>query len=412
MPLSPRARRWLPVLAVALALIVVAAWWIDRQLEPRRLTTLVLAQAGKSLGLQLGFSGEPEYALKPEPRLLIPGLTVRGPDGKLFLSADRAEISLPWSTIKGDAPVITRIELERPRLDLAGLQRWLATRPEKPFELPTLSKGIVVVDGTVIGDGYRLESLHASLPRLKTGEPAELAARGRFERADTQVDFDATVALPTPGLRSAYSLDANGALQRKPQPLKFALTSKGRYDIVDAASTVVVDSMAVKGDSPIPGFSAQGKLVLAKRLGFDINAMLTQWPKEWPALPEPLASEKGGLPVSMSYLGAKDLSGPVSLRVERGETLLDARLRVAEVLAWVDAPVGSPLPPLVGTLKTPRLVFGGVEMEGVEVEVRADELPPTESEGGARPESENVRQKPASAAGPAAGAVQAPGGAL
>lgn len=412
MPLNPRARRWLPILAVAVALLVVAAWWVDRQLEPRRLTALVLDQAGKKLGLQLGFSGKPDYALKPEPRLLIPKFTVRGPDGKLFLSAELAEISLPWSTIKGDAPVITRIELDRPVLDVAGLQRWLATRPEEPFELPTLTRGLVVVDGTVQGDGFRVAGLHASLPQLKTGDATRLMARGHFEKGETRVDFDSTIAVATPGLRSSYSLKASGALQRKPEPLKFLLASTGRYDFGEAATTVELDSLSVSGDAPIPGITGTGKVVLAQRLGMDLNAVLSKWPREWPALPEPLASEGGGLPLQLSYLGEKDFSGPVSLRVQRRDTLLDAQLRVAEVLEWMDAPPGSPLSPVTGTLTTPRLVFDGVELEGVEVEVVRDDVEETaESSAGAGPSAAArpaPQAKSASAAKPADAGRQAP----
>jgi hypothetical protein len=417
MPISPRARRWLPILAVAIALIAVATWWVDRQLEPQRLTALVLDQAGRKLGLQLGFSGEPDYALKPEPRLLIPLFTVRGPDGKLFLSAQRAEISLPWSTIKGDAPVITRIELERPVLDVAGLQRWLATRPEEPFELPTFSRGIVVVDGTIQGDGFRISALHASLPQLKTGDATELKARGRFERGDTRLDFDSTTALATPGLRSAYSLNASGVLQRQPQALKFALDSTGSYDFGDAATTLVLDSLAVSGDAPIPGITGKGKLVVAQRLGMDLDAVLSKWPREWPALPEPLASEGGGLPLKLSYLGEKDLSGPVSLHVERRDTLLDAEMRVREVLDWIDGPPGSPLSPVFGTFRTPKLVFDGVELEGVEVEVVRDVVgePGAAAESSAGADSDAAarlaaRAKSTVAEKPAAASKQAPGG--
>ena len=114
------------------------------------------------------------------------------------------------------------------------------------------------------------------------------------------------------------------------------------------------------------------------------------------------------MPVELSYLGEKDLSEAMSLKVERGDTALDARLRIAEVIDWVDAAPGSPLPPMVGTLKTPKLVFDGVELEGVEIEVKADEpveVPDVPLDGDA-----TVR-KSASAAKPAGGSVQAPVGA-
>ena len=93
-PLTKRGRRWLIAASIFAALLAFAGWWIDRQLEPRRLTALVLDKAGTSLGLRLAFSGEPDYAFKPEPRLLIPNLQVRSKtNGKVFLSAARVEIS-------------------------------------------------------------------------------------------------------------------------------------------------------------------------------------------------------------------------------------------------------------------------------------------------------------------------------
>ena len=130
MAVSRRGRRWLLALLVLGLLLAVAGWWIDRQLEPKHLTELVLKQVGESLQLDLRFDGEPDYAFEPEPRLLIPNFSARSTDGRLFLSAKRVEISLPWSTITGDDPVITRIELDQPVLDLPGLRHWQSQRPQ------------------------------------------------------------------------------------------------------------------------------------------------------------------------------------------------------------------------------------------------------------------------------------------
>ena len=112
MPLSPRARRWSKVAAVFVVVALVLAWWVNRQLEPERLTRTVLDRAGAQLQLDLRFDGRPEYALRPEPRLLLRGFSARGADGKVFLSAKRLEVSLPWATLTGGEPVITRIELD------------------------------------------------------------------------------------------------------------------------------------------------------------------------------------------------------------------------------------------------------------------------------------------------------------
>ncbi len=209
MPASRSGRRWLVVLSVLALLLAIAGWWINRQLEPQRLTATVLGQAGKSLQLDLRFEGVPEYALKPEPRLLIPNFSARSTDGRQFLFARRAEISLPWSTITGDEPVITRIELEQMVLDLPGARHWLAMRPKEPFKLPTLTKGLRITDGTVTDEGYAISKLALELPHLKTGEPAEISARGTFTQETTILNFDAALGAATAGLDSQFTLQGH-----------------------------------------------------------------------------------------------------------------------------------------------------------------------------------------------------------
>lgn len=372
MPLSRRARRWLTVASVALALLLVAAWWVNRQLEPNRLTALVLDRAGKSLNLDIRFKGTPDYALKPEPRLLIPGLSVHGADGVEFLSATRAEISLPWSTIRGDTPVITRIELDHPRLDIAGLQRWMATRPKTPFKVPTLVDGIEIKQGKVTGDGYSISALDASLPTLAADKPAQLTARGKLLRGEMRVDFDAALGIATAGLRSGFDLQAKTKLQRQPKPLKMDMNSKGSFAFDDALTTLTLDSIAVQADSPLPSFSGRAFVANAARLAFNVDAVLTQWPADWPTLPAPLVSNSNGLPVQLKYRGASDLSAPLSLHVKRDETELDAQVRVPDFMTWMDAGQAALLPPLTGTLRTPSLDFDGIELQGVELEISGD----------------------------------------
>ena len=372
MPLSRRARRWLTVVSVALALLAVAAWWVNRQLEPNRLTALVLDRAGKSLKLDIRFSGTPDYALKPEPRLLIPGLSVRGVDGVEFLTATRAEISLPWSTIKGDAPVITRIELDHPRLDIAGLQRWMATRPEAPFEVPTLVDGIEVQQGEVTGDGYSFVALDATLPTLAADKPAQLTARGQFIRGQTRVQFNAALGVATAGLRSGFDLQAKAQIQQKPKPLKLDVASKGKFSFDDALTTITLDSVAAQADSPLPSFKGRAFMASASQLAFNVDAVLTRWPADWPSLPAPLVSNTNGLPVQLKYRGASDLSAPLALVVKRDATELEAKVRVPDFVTWMDAEEAALLPPLTGTLRTPSLDFDGIQLQGVELEISAD----------------------------------------
>jgi hypothetical protein len=372
MPLSRRARRWLTVVSVALVLLAVGAWWVNRQLEPNRLTALVLDRAGKSLKLDIRFSGTPDYALKPEPRLLIPGLSVRGADGVEFLTAIRAEISLPWSTIKGDAPVITRVELDHPRLDIGGLQRWMATRPKTPFEVPTLVDGIEVQQGEVIGDGYSLDALDATLPTLAAGKPAQLTARGNFIRGQARVHFDAALGVATAGLRSAFDLQARTQVRQKPKPLKLDVAAKGRFAFDEGLTTLTLDSVAAQADSPLPSFKGRAFVANASQLAFNVDANLTRWPADWPTLPAPLVSNTSSLPVQLKYRGASDLSAPLALVVKRDATEFDARVLLPEFMIWMDAEDAALLPPLTGTLRTPSLDFDGIQLQGVELEISAD----------------------------------------
>jgi len=366
---TPRRRRWLWTLSVLALLLAIGGWWVNRQLEPNRLTATVLQQAGESLQLKLRFEGLPDYALKPEPRLLIPNFSVSGADGEMFLFARRAEISLPWSTITGDEPVITRIELDRPVIDLPGLRRWLATRPPRPFELPTLSKGIEISGGTIKDDAYSIGKLDLDLPRLKSGEPARVAARGTFMQGKTNVDFDIELGASTPGLESDFSLQGRGSLQQSPEPLKFQLRSNGHYVSEDGKFAVDANALKIEGASPLPNVDGKAKLVLAEQMRAEFEGLLRNWPVAWPALPEPLASDAKDLPLRISYLGKPDLSDAVSLVVTREPTVLHASLRIEELQSWIATTNGPPLPPLDATLRTPSLVFDGIELQGVEIEI-------------------------------------------
>lgn len=367
-----RGRRWLVVLGVLAILALGVAWFVNRQLEPTRLTATVLDRVGKALQLQIGFEGMPEYALRPEPRLLLPGLRVAGLDGKPFLTAARAEISLPWATITGDEPVITRLQIEQPVLDLAGLQRWIAARPPTPFKLPTLTHGLQVYDGTLVGAGFVVRALSLELPTLRTGDPADLAANGRLEMGDTRLGGQLSLHLDTPGLASPYKLGFAGTLQQSPKPLAFRLDAVGRFASTDASFSLDADTLSLAGDSPLPHLAGMATLRSAKTLQLDFSGLLRDWPAVWPRLPEPLASQTTNLPVIVTYAGRNDLSDPLALRVAKPPTTLDATLRVPELRAWLLATTTSPLPPIAGTLKTPVLAFDGITLEGVEAEVRAE----------------------------------------
>ena len=364
---APRRRRW-PWLLGALALsVVVASVWVNRQLEPNRLAATVLGKAGQALQLKLSFRGTPDYAFKPEPRLVLPGFSAAGLDGKVFLSARRAEISLPWDTVSGGEPVITRIELDSPVLNVAGLQRWLASRPPTPFKLPTLTRGLAVSSGTVIAESYSLHGLSLELPHLQAGDPARVQARGTFVAGKTSLPFQLEARAQKPGLASPLALDL--VLTRAEKPVSIAL--RGAYSWADPRFSLVASHLSMRATSPLPTLEGKGKLVLAESLQLELDAILTRWPEAWPKLPAALAAKSERLPVRVEYRGKPDFSDSMTLVAGRDDTELRAQLRVPEMRQWLASEQASPLPPLQGTLKTPALEFEGIELRGVQVEISA-----------------------------------------
>jgi hypothetical protein len=368
-----RRRRWRWILGTLAVLVVAGAIFINAQLEPHRLADTVLGQAGKSLQLRITYQGTPEYAFRPEPRLVLPKLSVAALDAKLaFLTAERAEISLPWSTITGGEPVITRITLDAPVLRLPAMRRWLASRPPTPFKLPTLSRGLALSDGTIIDSAWTLRRLSLDLPRLKEGEAAKLEASAIFAAGKTALPFELTALAATPGLASPLDLQLKlkpTAAAKEPAPAPIAITMKGSYAWADPRFTLLADNFAMTASSPIPSVQGKGKLELAEQAALEFDAVLSRWPETWPTLPKALAEKGDKLPVQLRYRGNRDFSDPLSLVAARDGTELRASLRVTEVQAWLAAGPATPLPPLQGTLKTPALDFDGITLEGVEVEI-------------------------------------------
>lgn len=371
---APRKRRWPLYLAVFAVLLAFAAWWVDRQLEPTRLTATVLARVGAALGLELTIEGTPEYALRPEPRLVLPKLTVRQPGAAApLLTAARAEVSLPWDTITGgDSLVITRIALQKPVLSLAALADWQATRPEAPFELPTLTDGLHVGDGSVIGGEWRVENLRLELPELRNGGPARLAASGVFTQAATRVEFDATAGLPTAGLASDFEFAGKGRLRGEGLDVPWTLAAVGRFDATGEATRLAIAALALASQSPVPNLDAKGQANFGNTTSIELQGSIKQWPEGWPVLPAPMSASTSPLAYAATYEGAGDFSAPVGLIVTRDATRFDGRFVVSEITDWVAAPDAPPLPPLAGTLSTPSLEVAGATLEGVTIQIEED----------------------------------------
>jgi hypothetical protein len=369
---APRKRRWPWILAFFAVAAGLAAIWVNRQLEPTRLTATVLGRAGEALGLEFTIDGQPEYALRPEPRLVLPGLKVRQPGAiaPWILRAERAEVSLPWDTLTGgDALVITRLELVRPELDLGALAAWQASRPPatEPFELPTFTDGVEITDGRVSGDGWEMDALKLALPTLAPGAPAEAELSGRFLQDATDVVFAGRLEADRAGLDPELQLDASGRLRSGDIDAPWKLSLAGKLDATDDPLRLWIASLDWQSESPLPDLSAAGKVTLGDALELQLKGELPRWPEGWPALPEPMASSTSAFDFSLLYEGAPDASGPLALLLRRDDTVLETTLVLPELLAWLDADAANPLPPLSGELQTPRLEVGGATLEGVRI---------------------------------------------
>lgn len=401
----PRAIAWGAVAALIL-LLALGVRWVGR---PDRVAGLVLGELGQSLGLQITSGGSSEYRLRGRPMLLVRDLDVREPGAShALLHAERAYLSLPWSTIRARGADLTvqRVELDAPELDLAALQRWRATRPPaEEVRIPTLADGLEIVRGRVIGDGWSIEQIAVSLPFLAPDAAIKAHASARLRSGETTLSFDLRMALTRPsldaGLGAAGMATFSTATWRMPMrvtvggrlhdgidglgldrlklganarriageshsPFVYGLAGKLRFR--DGRLTIAPLGLAVRGQDKIPTLDARGAFAWQGDIALDLEGAIAQWPEAWPALPPPIGQSDSALPFVLGYRGPANLAGDSNLQLRRDATRFDGHFRLPDVLAWIDAAAdGTPLPPIDGRLTTPTLEISGATLEGVEI---------------------------------------------
>ena len=395
---------WLFVV-VAIAAVISLRWL----LAPATLVPNVLALAGRSLGLEITASGIGDYRLRGTPQLVARDVVARLPgEGAVVLRAERIFISLPWSTLRARGSELNahRVELDGPVLDVAALQQWLATRPSSKTPVPTLSKGIGIVRGRVLGGGWKIDNLQAQLQSLAPDEPMHMQVAGRYvaDGLHVPVDVHATLTRPGPGagvgVAGTLSLEArNWRLPSRVLLSAKLLTGKGielRHAVLGASARYVAGAnvqpfslgiagplrfegnhislqpagLSILGKDMIPTLQGSGDFTLAEDLRLHLDGSLASWPAAWPALPPPLGQSNSPLPFTLSYAGAADFSAVAALRLQRDASVFDGRFRLPEVMDWIDAAAdGSPLPPVSGTIKSPRMEASGAVLEGVELQL-------------------------------------------
>lgn len=408
-------RRKIALLAFA-AVILLGAVVLRWLLDPAFLVPRILALAGNSLGLEITADGESDYRLRGTPQLVARNIIAREPGSDSpVLRADRIFISVPWSTLRARGSDLTahRLELDAPILDMAAFQRWQAKRPPSETRIPTLSRGIGIARGQIVGSDWKIEAVNADLPSLAPGQPLRMHLRGRYLGGDLRVPADVYATLTQPGsgagvgvvgelalesaqwrlpsqirlsakLRSEQGLRLHNAVlgarsryvSGGDASLPFALGLAGPLVLSDKAITLQPAGVSLRGKDAMPTLDAAGGFSLDDELRIDLDGNLAGWPSAWPALPPPLGQSDSPLPFALDYSGASDLSGIAALQLRRDQTVFDGRFRLFEVMDWSEAGVtGSPLPPLTGTLKAPRLEVSGAVLEGVELQMEDPAIP-------------------------------------
>lgn len=405
--LTPRGRRlWLTV-GAACVLFALALTWVA---QPPRVARLILGRTGAALGLEITASGVSEYSLRGHPTLVVRDLVARQPGADTpLLTAGRVYLSLPWSTLRSRGAELTvdHVELDAPRLDLAALQRWRASRPPSgEVRIPSLTGGLEITRGEITGEGWSVDRIAVRLPTLHPERAVAGRVGGRFRNGDTVVPFDLQVALTAPSLdaglgasgiatvvtpqwrlpmRPVFSgqlyegdgglgldgfrlgAEARHVTAARELPFVFGLAGPLRY--LDGRLAVAPLGVALRGQGLVPDLDGHGRFAWQDGLSLDLEGALARWPDTWPALPPPLDRPDMPLPFALGYTGPADLAGPARLQLQRDATAFDARFRLPEVLDWLERlDTGTPLPPLDGTLSAPQLEIAGATLQGVQVE--------------------------------------------
>ena len=419
---DPRARKGVArILLVVLVLAVMALLLARWALQPERAGNLLLRRAGSALGLQIEAQSI-DYRLRGTPQLVLREVTARQPGQQTaLLAARRVFVSLPWSTIRARGADLTarRIELDAPVLDVPALQRWLATRPPGgETRIPVLTDGLRVADGRIVNDSWTIDGLDLEIAALHPEQPLHARVRGRYQDPPIRVPADLAITVAHPrravsgaatGIAAVGTLAVAQAGWRAPMHitlsgpfrlgkdsvvmrparvgmaghylsqstrLGFRLGLHGPMAFNNATWRLVPVSAVLDGDRAIPDARARGSVSIGRQLRLHLDGRIASWPDAWPALPPPLAGQRGPMQFALDYRGRLAFQDVAALELRRDATRFDARFRLPAVLDWTAAMhSGTPLPPLDGRLTTPALVIAGAQLSGVEIEIDDPALP-------------------------------------
>jgi uncharacterized protein involved in outer membrane biogenesis len=163
-----------------LSVVVAALIAVYLLLQPERFTAMLQAQA-RGAGLELNLDRPASPTLFPRPALDLQGITLNAQDATVpILFAEHGRLALPWKTLFGGPTVITRLEIESPRVDLDALQAWLSALPaqpdSKPLNIPRIDTGVSISHGSLVrGEQLLLGNVELEAGCLASGQPFPLS---------------------------------------------------------------------------------------------------------------------------------------------------------------------------------------------------------------------------------------------
>jgi hypothetical protein len=333
------------VLLVAVVVVFIAIYVV---LQPERFTAMLQEQAGNS-GLELTLTSPASPTLWPTPALELNGINLRAQGGNApLLLAAHGRLVLPWGTLLGRESVISRLELDAPRVDLDALSAALARLPARaagaPPYLPHIDAGFSITRGTVVRANQLLLS-------------------------DVQLDAGSLAA----GRPFSLNLSARGA-NGNPYTLHLETTPLLQSDALvlddvrlDAASVPLLDAK-LAGDVQWRGgadisLQLAGKLRHGEDDSYDLNLLMTPANQV-----DPLS---------------------LTVKLDSADNHIDVRLPPLELSDWWSRAASTPglaLPPFTGSIDTENLDLGDVHIKGMKVRAgQAAESTPASAASAASP---------------------------
>ena len=345
-----RRRRWLiGAIGLFIAATVFGAHYL---IQPERLGATLIRRAEGVSGLTILLSTPARLSVWPRLNLQLDGVSVQQALGPAnLLTAERVEIALPLAVLWSAEPEIGRIDVRRADIDVAAMMTWMKVDtdagPPAALRLPEVAAQLQFTESTVRGSGFTLRDVDLRLSALRDGLPATLS----LSATSTEISAE------------SWQLTAQATPRQRAQGI--------RVEAIEMTLSTHSESQ------PAASLSGELDLQLPQRLRMDLVLTLSH-PEQLalPTLPAALQAPMAE-PITLSYDGAGDLSAAMKIHAGSQGQLLDITTHMNSLLDWtqldrVGADGGTPLPPMQGSAKLPNFEFGGVVIEGLQIELTPD----------------------------------------